>query len=272
MAKLKRKRIRIKKKSTPAQTYDLNVCLPETYSSSSSTKGFETIKTTKRSLWDRLRHLGYDTVAFSHTVYGQLRPDKDVATVAISLPKSTDDYSNVLRRVNIVVEELSDVGLYTGANQESQTVTSSNSDGTSGGTRANRNRLLSGYDIVALSPRNEATFSAACSSAHDVDILMLDYNATRGRLPYRLRPSDIRAATNLGISFELCYASAIADPAKRKFFVQAAGEFLSASATVRPRPTLILSSGNRTTSNGGTSGFLTEHKCLHFTSFICFLG
>jgi hypothetical protein len=264
MTKMKRqsKRARIKKKSTPARTYDLNVSLPETYSMSSS-KGFETIPKTKRALLERLRHLGYDTIAFSHTVYGQLRPDKDVATLAISLPISTNGWSNVLRRVNVVVEDLADVGLYTGANNESQAINTTNTESTGSATRSSRNLLLNGYDIVALSPRNEATFSAACASAHDVDIIMLDYNASRGRLPYRLRPSDIRAATNLGISFELCYGSAIADPAKRKFFVQAAGEFISASATIRPKPTLILSSGNRTTPNGGTFGSIAEHNiCL----------
>jgi len=274
MTKMKRqsKRARIKKKSTPARTYDLNVSLPETYSMSSS-KGFETIPKTKRALLERLRHLGYDTIAFSHTVYGQLRPDKDVATLAISLPISTNGWSNVLRRVNVVVEDLADVGLYTGANKESQTIKTTNTESTGSATRSSTNLLLNGYDIVALSPRNEATFSAACASAHDVDIIMLDYNASRGRLPYRLRPSDIRAATNLGISFELCYGSAIADPAKRKFFVQAAGEFISASATVRPKPTLILSSGNRTTPNGVDIGTLALRSAADLTNVMkCVLG
>lgn len=238
------KRRRIKKE---VKVYDLNVPLPEMLSLlSSSSKGSETILKTKRALLERLQHLGYDAVAFSHTVYGQLRPDKDVATVSISLPKPSELSTTLLRRVNVVVEELSDVGHFTGANES---IAGNTGDSTSRGSSSRS--LLSGYDIVAISPRNEATFSAACSSAHDVDVIMLDYNASRGRLPYRLRSSDIRAATNLGIAFELCYGSAIADPAKRKFFVQAAGEFITASATVRPRPTLILSSGNRTTSSGG---------------------
>jgi hypothetical protein len=50
-----------------------------------------------------------------------------------------------------------------------------------------------------------------------------------------LRSGDIGAATNLGIVFEPCYGSAIADPAEHKFFVEATDEFITASDTVRPR-------------------------------------
>jgi hypothetical protein len=49
------------------------------------------------------------------------------------------------------------------------------------------------------------------------------------------------------IAFEICHGPAIGDPAKRRFFVQAAAEFISASGGVRPKPTLVLSSGSRTT-------------------------
>ena len=96
---------------------------------------------------------------------------------------------------------------------------------------------------------------------------MLDYNSSRGRLPYRLRSSDIRAATGLGIAFEICYGPAIADPAKRKFFVQAAAEFISASGGVRPKPTLVLSSGSRTTPTSGKIDTQLEYFFILFQGY-----
>ena len=238
------KRLRLTRALVSSKGYDLNVPLPEisTLLSSFSTKGAR-VQNRRGTLLDRLVYLGYGTIAFSHTSYGPLREDRDVAETAITFPENVPQSCTLLRRVNVVIEELSDVGFYSGASSDESTATP--------GQSKDDRSLLNGYDIVALSPRNEATFSAAWSSARAVDLIMLDYHSTRvGRLPYRLRSSDIRAATGLGIAFELCYGPAIADPAKRKFFVQAAGEFITASVGVRPKPTLILSSGPRTTSSG----------------------
>ena len=258
----KNKRRRLIKSSKSTKGCDLNVPLPEVTTLSSSFKGKSSLHNRKNALLERLHQIGYDTVAFSHTAYGKLQP-KDEANTAVFFPENKPNGCTLLRRVNVVIEELSDLRFYNNVYESS--VQSKSSIAYPEDANSSISSLLDGYDIVALSPRNEATFSAACTSG--VDLIMLDYNSSRGRLPYRLRSSDIRAATGLGIAFEICYGPAIADPAKRKFFVQAAAEFISASGGVRPKPTLVLSSGSRTTPTSGKIDTQLEYFFILFQGY-----
>ena len=222
--------------------HDLNVPLPRT-------QGCLT------DLMSRLRSLGYGAIALSHTTYGRPDPKKDAAGVVLqdSILESSLQASNgasagtssnntkkknrlqILKRLNAVVEELSDIAYYTESTADA-------SGGGGGGSEVND--VLDSYDIVALSPRSDATFASACSTASRADIITLDYST--GRLPFKLKGSSVRAAANMGIAFELCYASAILEPSKRKALVRIALDLHNASRGVRnPSPRVILTSGAR---------------------------
>ncbi len=222
--------------------HDLNVPLPRT-------QGCLT------DLMSRLQSTGFGAIALSHTAYGRPDPKKDAAGVVLqdSVLESSLQASNgasagtssdntkkknrlqILKRLNAVVEELSDIAYYTESTADA-------SGGGGGGSEVND--VLDSYDIVALSPRSDATFGSACSTASRADIIMLDYST--GRLPFKLKSSSVRAAANMGIAFELCYASAILEPSKRKALVRIALDLHNASRGVRnPSPRIILTSGAR---------------------------
>ena len=245
--KRKRKGKRPTSTSLSGHSYhDLNVPLPRTQGSLTD-------------LMSRLQSTGYGAIALSHTAYGRPDPKKDAAGVVLqdSVLESSLQASNgasagtssantkkkknclqILKRLNAVVEELSDIAYYT----ESTADASGGGVGVGGGSEVND--VLDSYDIVALSPRSDATFASACSTASRADIIMLDYST--GRLPFKLKGSSVRAAANMGIAFELCYASAILEPSKRKALVRIALDLHNASRGVRnPSPRIILTSGAR---------------------------
>lgn len=213
----------------------------------------------QRQLLDRLGSTGFSVIAFSHTVYGKLDPENDSAegaipilsgatgdgsdissvgtkrkrhhsTAAPPVPMTSQRSAKVIRRLNVVVEELSDVGHY--ATPESTMPA---------------NDPLRSYDLVAISPRSEPTFRAACSSAVNAEIIMLDYTSGRGgvQLPYKVRTSDLQVLVSRGGVVELNYGIAILDPSKRRAFIQASRELQGACLGIRPAPKIILSSGPR---------------------------
>ena len=239
-------------------------------------------KVEQRAIVQRLNETGYSTIALSHQIHGRVKPNQDESHLTIPLDdlldlglsshnsisintsseavssssssnkkrrdpngntivNNTNTNSNkqmkILKRLNVIIEQESDLASYsTKANQETQTI-------------------LSSYDIIALSPRNDTTFTAICNSPllKYCDIILLDYTAGRGnvQLPFRIKSSHIAQATRNGLALELNYAPAILDPAKRKAFIQASRQLMTAAAAVgviKPRklkPRIIISSGNR---------------------------
>ena len=224
--------------------HDLNVPLPRTQGALTD-------------IMSRLQSAGYGVAAFSHTAYGRPDPKKDASDVVLqdSVLDSSLQASHVssagagqkrqgrlrmLKRLNAVVEELSDIAYYTDSTSDS----SCERSGGKSGVGSEVHNVLDSYDIVALSPRSDATFASACSTASRADVIMLDYST--GRLPFKLKGSSIRAAAKLGIAFELCYASAMLEPSKRKALVRIALDLHNASRGVRnPSPRIILTSGAR---------------------------
>lgn len=222
------------------------------------------IEKEQKALIQRLIHTGYSTIAISHTIHGNEKPSPDIDATSV-IPDSlldvvlqepeiiskkrrrnvtttatntntttgrTKGTTTILRRLNVIIEQESDLANYS-YNIDSKT----------------RNILLS-YDLIAFSPRNEAVLSAICKSQnlYFCDIIMLDYTAGRGnvQLPFKLKPSYISAATERGIALELDYASALIDFSKRKGFVQASRQLLNACVGVlKPKPRIILCSGDR---------------------------
>ena len=119
-----------------------------------------------KEIIDRLASTGFTQMALVHTIYGRPKPTEDRAEVALpsSLWASTHNKIRILRRLHVVLENQSDVGIYV-INGPSES-------------------LLNEYDLISLSPRNESTFQAACASASAADIITLDYTTRGVRLPY----------------------------------------------------------------------------------------
>ena len=229
--------------------HDLMVVLPK---SSAATEVKIQSQLLMKQMVERLSSIGCTRMAFSHIVYGSPRMEDNVASL-LQLPsqkratgesvgedtqqtakRSKWDHANAIQiahRLHAVVENLSDIGVYSKTNATENASTLS---------------LLQSYDLVSLAPRNEATFQAACS-ASEADIITLDYTAGRGgvQLPFRIRPVDVRAVVQRGAAFELHYAPALLHINRRKAMVQTARSLQMASIGVRPKPRLIFSSGDR---------------------------
>lgn len=234
-----------------------------------------------RDILQRLADTGYSHVALTHTIYGRPRLSDDNVDTAIpttfwkagnfkkegknSPPKKkrkkgqkhqprddNDDNINhedlenidttiqdltfgsgttnlrILRRLHVVIENLSDVGPYMTNNGPYK-------------------ELLNGYDIISISPRNDAVFQSVCSSASMADIITLDYNTGRGfRLPYSIRKADVKEVINRNAAFEIPYAPAILNPKYRKALVRTGIDLKKSSWGLTDHPILLFSSGDRT--------------------------
>jgi len=214
--------------------YDLNI--PSSSSLSSKRKSQEA-----NQYQNRLSKLGYSEIAFTHTAYGRLKLDKDDADYTLPwkdlIPKlsSTNDNCDVIpdgahckkirsigqinkqldikvyRRLNIIVEEVSDVSRILLPNNDN------NIDGISD--------LLQKYDIISLQPMNEPALQNICelmatstsqsaasntstnsNKTHFIDIIVLEYaTGSRGGhgLPYKLRKDYLVKTLSAGITFEV---------------------------------------------------------------------
>jgi len=233
--------------------HDLMVQLPRSSSSSEVKIQAQLIM---KQLVERLASIGYTTIAFSHVVYGRPRPDDSVESILqlniatthkrgdldeSSIGAATGNHmskgnthSNIrtVRRLHAIVENSSDVGVYSNTNATENAATLS---------------LLQEYDLVSLAPRNDVSFQLACS-ASEADIVTLDYTAGRGgvQIPFRIRPADVRAVVERGAAFELHYCPALLNVQQRKALVQTARLLQMASTGVRPKPRILFSSGGRT--------------------------
>jgi len=197
----------------------------------------------------RLSKLGYSEIAFTHTAYGRLKLDKDDADYTLPWKDLVPELSNydadkdvipgssgehckkkirsigqintqlnikVYRRLNIIVEEVSDVSRILLPNNDNS---SSSSNGIS--------ELLQKYDIISLQPMNEPALQNICelmatstsqlapsntstnssnNNTHFIDIIVLEYaTGSRGGLglPYKLRKDYLVKALSAGITFEV---------------------------------------------------------------------
>mmetsp|Transcript_5421 Transcript_5421/g.8066 ORF Transcript_5421/g.8066 Transcript_5421/m.8066 type:complete len:439 (-) Transcript_5421:452-1768(-) len=226
----------------------------------------------QHALIERLKKSGYSVIAMSHAIANsgeKLSIHRDAATWTIPTPvtitaakKSSQNYDDelykgpmkkrtrsgggdecceVLRRLNVVIEKVSELGLYCSNIADEATL-----------------EVLKSYDVIAMSPRNDECFSSICTMSNLLfcDVITLDYTSGSGniQLPFKLKSGDIKAATDRGIVFELPYGPALVDPSKRKAFIQTARLFLNASVGVkggehRQIPRIIVSSGSRAFEN-----------------------
>ena len=215
----------------------------------------------------RLYSTGYSVVALSHTVYGKIDLQRDSASnrfpAQLTFPRLTSNATTnfkILKRLNVVLEQVSDLDVYSLPLSSSDSSAAKSSTVTTTSTNTNNSpnpyhEFLKEYDIIAMSARNDTVFSTICSTAHLlwVDIITLDYTAGRGgvQLPFSLKPSLVSSATSQGLYFDIPYSPAIMDPNKRKAFVQVAKQFQMAIMAKTSSSTLplILCSGSRRRTN-----------------------
>ncbi|KAI0798751.1 RNase P subunit p30-domain-containing protein [Xylaria sp. FL0064] len=130
--------------------------------------------------------LGYDVVALNHTIGAPISPNitnplpkfdsPSPSSSSLSKPK----LPTVLRRATILLSE-----------------------------PAQHHRLpqlASAYDILAVRPQTEESFSAACQSLNDVSLISLDLTV---RQPFVFRPKPCMFAVSRGVRFEVCYAQVL---------------------------------------------------------------
>lgn len=239
--------------------YDLNVPLSST-SAAGATSTSWTRKQLAQIYQTRLNQLGYSGIAFCHTAYGRLDENKDDADLVLPWRDLISDAKAVMkdetgctfgykssngmsihRRINIVLEEVTDVSrLLLPTNEQSA---------------ASIGKVLQKYDIVSLQPMNEPTLQNICemlpsSSSSDgssgsslaVDILSLEYaTGSRGGygLPYRIRKDNIIKAFEAGVTFEVCYATAMVDPKRRQGFMKTLTEFQSTYNSIQKKRMLL---------------------------------
>ncbi|XP_063291360.1 ribonuclease P protein subunit p30 [Pelobates fuscus] len=152
-----------------------------------------------KNIIEMAAHLGYSTVAVNHLV------EFDKKKTEIAKPMSvTDIFSSpptvqgkckpikILNRLTIIASDPSHCNVLRS---------------TSPSTRW--------YDIVAVFPKTEKLFHAACTNI-DVDLVCI--NVTE-KQPFFIRKPPINAAIERGIFFELIYTPAIKDSSIRRYTI-----------------------------------------------------
>ncbi|KAL3798065.1 hypothetical protein HJC23_012356 [Cyclotella cryptica] len=260
--------------------YDLNVPLTLSSTASPSSRSW-TRKQLAHIYQTRLHQLGYSSIAFCHTAYGRVDAKKDDADAVLpwrdvisdSLIESEtastkspgkrrkDDQSclfgrenalgmSIYRRINIVLEEVSDVSRLLLPSQSASSVSQST---------LSLDEMLQKYDIVSLQPMNEPTLQNICElitsfgndkcssntatiPSKNVDVIVLEYaTGSRGGygLPYKMRKDYLVKTMEAGVTFELCYASAVIDPKRRQGFLRTLVDFQSCYNSVQKKHMLL---------------------------------
>jgi RNase P/RNase MRP subunit p30 len=210
---------------------DLFVALPHDSSSSESTIVL---------LQDLLRYCidaGYKTVALTKTVYGRPAPETDRAS-SIRVPVNVGHTLDIRKRLHVVVENASDVASFC--------KNTSSSDDSAESQLSMQQKIFQEYDLVSVSPRNEAAWKALCNSAVSyVDIITLDAFDAGSNTSYPIRNTDVTAIMNRNMVLEIPYAAAVINQSKhaRKQFIQTFRALQNAS--IGKKPHILVSSGNR---------------------------
>ncbi|KAI1421847.1 RNase P subunit p30-domain-containing protein [Xylaria sp. FL1777] len=133
--------------------------------------------------------LGYDVVAVNHTIGAPIPANITNSLPKFDLPPSSSSSSQhkiptILRRATVLLNEPSQ--------------------------HHRLPQLAAAYDILAVRPQTEESFSAACQSLNDISIISLDMTV---RQPFSFRPKPCMFAVNRGVRFEVCYSQVLQGPA-----------------------------------------------------------
>ena len=194
-----------------------------------------------KEIIEGLSSTGFSQIALVHTIYGRPKVNEDRAEIALpsslwtTITSSANCGVKILRRIHIVLENLSDSGIYV--------------------LNGPHDSLLKEYDLISISPRNDSTFQATCASASIADIITLDYTTRGIRLPYRIRPADVKAAVSRCAAFEIPLAPGLLHLKQRRALLQTCRELQKSCLGMTPD--ILFSSGDRTfeESDVGTMAF-----------------
>ncbi|XP_036404097.1 ribonuclease P protein subunit p30 [Megalops cyprinoides] len=174
--------------------------------------------TDKKRLQDIIEtaaHLGYSTVAINHVVDLQQKKQeigkpKNVSELFDQFPivQGKSRPIKVLNRLTVVVSEASH---FRPTNE------------------------FKSYDIIAVLPKTEKLFHAACMS-FDVDIISI---AVAEKQPFHFKRPPVNGAIDRGVFFEISYVPAIKDSTMRRYTISNA---LSLMETCKGK-NVIVSSG-----------------------------
>ncbi|KAF9269097.1 PHP domain-like protein [Marasmius fiardii PR-910] len=141
---------------------------------------------------DVLVHLGYTVIAFNQTVYKKIDPKIHVNILdgLLSQLKKRDGIV-FLKRLTIILDEDSEKGF--------------------GLINANI-PYFNSYDLLSLTPTNQATLALAClthSLPSQLTIHIISIPLTLARPPFHLKHTLIRTAIKNGAVFEISYVGAL---------------------------------------------------------------
>jgi hypothetical protein len=161
---------------------------------------------------DRLESTGYRTVALTHTVYGRPHVPQDESAEVLPVNITRSSNRNVLCRLHrMVIENLSDLGFYTTPSSATQSI-------------------FADYNLVKVSPCNNATFQQACATATAAEIITLLEYTVRGRLFFFwIRSADVQAAAARCAVFAIPYTKAILCKNHSKTLIHVCQELQAAS-------------------------------------------
>ncbi|KAG9241744.1 RNase P subunit p30-domain-containing protein [Calycina marina] len=146
-----------------------------------------------------LSSLGYDTIALNHIM--STVPSQIVNPIPSPLPFTIPPNTTILRRCTLQIEDPS--------------------------LNYRLPALAAAYDVLALRPKNEKGYDAACVSLLEHSIISLDLTQ---RFPFYFRPKKLMAAINRGCKIELCYSQAVmGDAAERRHFISNTLEIMRAT-------------------------------------------
>ncbi|XP_048843746.1 ribonuclease P protein subunit p30 [Brienomyrus brachyistius] len=148
-----------------------------------------------QSLIETAAHLGYSTVAINHLV--EIQPKKQEIAKPKCVSELFDQFpivqgtSKPIKVLNRLTLMISDASHFRPTSE------------------------LKSYDIVAVYPKTEKLFHAACMT-FDVDIICV---AVTEKQPFHFKRPPVFGAIERGVFFEISYASAIKDSTMRRYTI-----------------------------------------------------
>ncbi|KAI5413315.1 protein GAMETOPHYTE DEFECTIVE 1 [Lathyrus oleraceus] len=192
--------------------FDLNIPYPETSTKSEKS----TVESNRTRLAVKAMELGYTGIAYNRTMKGVMSDKHRCSISPLSLTTLLNivpflSSSAKLHRDLLGVQSSTPFRQYT-------RLTVCVENPLQGNALNDGNPILKTYDLVAVKPLNQTAFDVACERMA-IDIISIDFSA---KLPFRLKQSMVKMATQRGVVFEVSYSGLIADVQLRRQLISGA--------------------------------------------------
>ncbi|KAH7829847.1 putative ribonuclease P protein subunit p30 [Monocercomonoides exilis] len=151
---------------------------------------------------------GYKTLILNHVVDGSFKPHHQYKTQEPNLQRLKE----LLFPLNAIQSSSSIGGSFVGRIRLFRRVTIVLELDTAMSRIKPENSFLRTFDIVAVAPKTESTFKAACTHL-PIEIIQLD---AESQWTYRPRIPHVRGALKRGLHFEICYGNALSNSVFRR--------------------------------------------------------